>query len=151
MKRPIILALATLAIVFTGPARGQTGSNEAQENLAVDFAKAFNAKDARKAASFYAEDAVLMPPNQPMLKGRANIEEFFGEWMAAGLTILKPESIESVVSGSHAFDVGTGTFILPDGRTEITKHVVVLKRVGHGWKIVYDIWNSSTPPAGSRD
>ena len=38
-----------------------------------DFVKALNAKDAVAAANCYTEDAMILPPNEAPVKGRANI------------------------------------------------------------------------------
>lgn len=139
-----VTVAAALTVSGLGLSQGQTDS--ALDAIAQGFAAAYNAKDPTTAASFYAADAVLMPPNHPMIQGRDHIEAFFGRVMQAGVTNVQPRPVESAVSGRFAFQAGTGTMTLPDGRTESTKHLVVFRRVGDDWKIVYDMWNGNTPP-----
>jgi len=40
------------------------------------FVKAFLAKDASAVADFYTEDAILLPPNTEMVRGKTSIQEF---------------------------------------------------------------------------
>ena len=55
-----IVVVATAAYVGVGQSQGKT--DPTLDKLAKEFMTAFNAKDAAKVASFYAEDAVVMPP-----------------------------------------------------------------------------------------
>ena len=41
-----------------------------------DFVKALNAKDVVAAANCYTEDAMILPPNEAPVKGRANIQAY---------------------------------------------------------------------------
>jgi uncharacterized protein (TIGR02246 family) len=43
--------------------------------LSKQYLAAAKARDAAKVASFYAEDAVLMPPNAPPIEGRRAIQQ----------------------------------------------------------------------------
>jgi len=133
----------------------QGNTNPVLNKLAADFMIAFNARDATKVASFYAEDAVLMPPNATLIKGRAAIEAFFKSEFSIGVTGLKLTPIESVISGSIAFEAGTSVVTI--GRrtaptltgagttTDNGKYLTTFKRVGNEWKIAYDIFNSDQP------
>jgi uncharacterized protein (TIGR02246 family) len=140
----LTLVATTLALL-----QAQTKTDPALDKLAQEFAAAFNAKDAAKVASFYAEDAVLMPANQPMVKGRSGIENFFKTMIAAGVTNLQLKPMESAVAGAHAFDSGTSSVTL-GGTTLPGKYVIVLKRVGGAWKIAYDIFNEDVSPPSAE-
>src|SRR5437016_1251994 len=73
----IIAALAGAAVVAVAAAGyGQVKRDPTLDKLAVQFEAAFNARDAAKAAAMYANDAILMPPNRSMVRGRANIEAY---------------------------------------------------------------------------
>lgn len=149
--RKLALALTiAAALVVAGIVQGQGKTDPALNKLAEEFAAAFNAKDAAKAASFYADDAVVMPPNQPMVRGRADIEAYFKRDFQAGVTNLRLKPMESAISGSHAFVAATATVTVPGGQTENSKYLVVFKRVGNEWKVAYDIYNSDTPPAPKK-
>jgi uncharacterized protein (TIGR02246 family) len=138
---------AALAVPSFVGSQGKT--DPALNKLAADFAAAFNAKDAAKVASFYADDAVVMPPNEPMVKGRANIEAYFKRELQEGAKLqLKP--LESAIAGAQAFEAGAATVTFADGRTSNEKYLTVFKRVGSDWKIAYDIFNSDQPPPPSK-
>jgi uncharacterized protein (TIGR02246 family) len=146
MRKFAVIVTVAAALVITA-VQGQVKTDPALNKLAAEWAAAFNAKDAAKIASLYADDAVLMPPNLPMVKGRANIEAHFKGEIQQGVTNLQLRPLESAISGSQAFEAGTSTVTVPGGQTEQGKYLVVLKRVGNDWKIAYDIYNSDAPPA----
>jgi uncharacterized protein (TIGR02246 family) len=133
------------ALLVTVILQGQ-GKTDPAINTAPQWQAAFNAKDAAKIASLYAEDAVVMPPDRPIVKGRANIEAHWKGEIQQGGTNVKLNPVESAISGSQAFEVGTMTMTLPGGQTDRGKYVAILKRVGNEWKIAYDIYNSDASP-----
>ena len=140
-----LVAAVAAALVVTSMVQGQGKTDPALNKLAAEFEAAFNARDAAKVASMYAEDAVTMPPNQPMVKGRSAIQAELKRTMQDNVK-LKITPIESAISGSQAYEAGTVTVSQPDGQTTTEKYLVVFKRVGNDWKIAYDIWNTDAPP-----
>jgi uncharacterized protein (TIGR02246 family) len=139
------LAVVAAVLVVTAMVQGQGKTDPMLNTLASQWAATYNAKDAAKLAGFYTEDAVYMPPNQPMAKGRAAIEAHFKQEFQQGFTNLKLTPVESAISGSQAFEAGTATITARGGRTENGKYVVVFKQVGGAWKIAYDINNTDQP------
>jgi ketosteroid isomerase-like protein len=151
-------------LVISGVAnlQGQGGKPDPSlTKIAEAFIKAFNAKDAKAVAAFYTEDAVLMPPNVPLVKGRAAIHTYFEGLFKQGITDLRLSPIEARVSGQHAFDAGTSSLQIKPGNPSgllLTgvggggavrsdgKYVVIYKRVQGEWKIAYDIFNDDKPP-----
>ena len=82
MKKQLISTLG-LALLTAG-AMAQTTATKAQSSLARVYAQrlaeweaAANRKDASSIAALYTEDALLMPPNAPAVRGRAAVEAFF--------------------------------------------------------------------------
>jgi len=147
------LASVTLAVAvgFAGVASAQGKTDPAMDKIAKEYMAAFNAKDAAKLAAMYADDAVLMPPNHALVKGRASIEAYFTQDFRQGAMTLQLRPTESAIAGSQAFEAGTSTVtIKPTGSgTPITdngKYLTVFKKVGSDWKIVYDIFNSDQAP-----
>jgi uncharacterized protein (TIGR02246 family) len=141
-----VLIAASVTVTLLVPfAHTQGKTDPSLDKLAVEFEAAFKAKDAAKVAAFYAEDAVMMPPNEPSVKGRTAIQAHYANQFKQGFTNLDLNPTESAVSGQQAFDVGTSSIVLPDGRTENGKYLVVYKRVGADWKLAYDIFNSDSP------
>jgi uncharacterized protein (TIGR02246 family) len=137
------------ALVAVGVVHGQRRTDPALDKIAKEFTAAFNAKDAKKIASFYADDAVLMSPDEPMVKGRGNIEVHYEEEFRVAFSNVQIKPMESVISGTRAFEAGTSSATRPgdaSARTENGKYIVIYKRVGNAWKIAYDIYNDDQPP-----
>jgi uncharacterized protein (TIGR02246 family) len=145
MRRFLIVGSIAAALGVTGMVQGQGKTDPTLNKLAAEFEAAFNAGDAAKVASMYAEDGVAMPPNAPMVKGRSAIEAALKKDMAKGKVTLKLSPFESALAANRAYEAGTVTVKLPDGRTVNEKYLVVYKLVGGEWKIAYDIWNSDAP------
>src|SRR5438067_2452280 len=138
------LAVGVALVAMVGFVRGQPKTDPALDKLAVEFAAAFNAKDAKKLAAFYADDAVMMPPDERMVKGRPDIELYFARgFVDQDVSKFSVMPMESAVAGGQAFEAGTST--LTHGRdsallrssavTENGKYLVVYKRVRSEWKI----------------
>jgi uncharacterized protein (TIGR02246 family) len=111
------------------------------------FEEAARKGDLDGMASLYTPDAIAIPPDAPMSKGRENIRKLLGSVISEmGLKSLKLETLELEVSGDMAFEVGEATLGLePKGgkaATAVVKYVVVWKKVGGEWRLHRDIWNS---------
>jgi ketosteroid isomerase-like protein len=114
---------------------------------------AIAARDAERTASFYAENAVLMPVAEPAVEGRVAILE---EWrhvfgipgFANRATLV---AAEPSVAGDLGYTRGTYESPMsgPDGQPllERGKWVSVWKRQDDGqWRIIVDIFNTDSPP-----
>jgi uncharacterized protein (TIGR02246 family) len=123
---------------------------QAIEGTNVRFVQAYNRGDVASVAALYTDDAVLLPPNMEMLRGRQAIEAFWNGARQMGIreVILETASVED--SGQLAYEIGAYTLkIEPEGREATTdkgKYVVVWKRQADGsWKLAVDIWNTNSP------
>ena len=126
------------------------------EQIAVHLAAAFNAHDAEGLSTLYTERAVLMPPNEPAVSGRAEIRRWFEQALARiGEVGIVP--VESMILGEHAFQVGTFTSAarpigdssrLPAQRAT-GKYMLLLTRSEGRWKIRYDIWSLDHQPGAA--
>jgi uncharacterized protein (TIGR02246 family) len=113
--------------------------------------EAFERGDAASVAALYAEDAVVLPPDAPMISGRAEIEEFWRELMAAGARGVNLMTLRPAGSGDVLHEVGRATItIQPEGgetNTQSVKYVVVWERdPAGGLALTVDMWNGE--PAG---
>ena len=114
-----------------------------------DFAAALNAKDAKAAAALYTEDAVLVPPGEPLVRGRAAIEEYWrGAIEAGGVRDVSAETIDALSSGALGYELGSFAFTVngPDGAplTERGRYVELLRREPDGrWLSTHGIWNAA--------
>ena len=129
------------------------GADEQAIRGQVDhWLKLVKAKDAAAIAELYAENGAVMPPNAPIGKGRAAIQQTWASMMGTpgfGLTFV-PEQIIVSSSGDMALDRGTYNLTLAtDGttQTDTGKYVVVWRKIGGEWKAAADIFNSDGPPA----
>lgn len=114
-----------------------------------DFASALNAKDAKAAAALYAEDAVLIPPGEPLVRGRAAIEEYWrGAIESGGIRDVSVQTMDALSSGSLGYE--TGSFVLttngPDGEAVMDRgrYIELLRHEPDGrWISTHGIWNAS--------
>lgn len=153
MKR--VLVFLSLVVLAGGCATAvrDDGSAEVQiRSIAPQFEAAVSAGDVDRLVGFYADDAVVLPPNEPMVSGSAAIRAFFERLVPMNPTInLTSERI--VQSGDLAYDVGHYTFAFtPPGAERMTdrgKYLVVWRRMPNGeWKTVADAFNTDLPMPG---
>jgi len=136
------------------PAVVDTGAAEQAIRRQVDrWLQLVKAKDAAGIAALYAEDGAVMPPNAPIGKGRAAIQQTWASMMRTpGFDLtFAPEQIVVSSSGDMALDRGTYSLrIAPDGstQTDTGKYVVVWRKIGSEWKAAADIFNSDLPASG---
>ncbi|HVH37109.1 MAG TPA: DUF4440 domain-containing protein [Sphingomicrobium sp.] len=136
-----------------GTAGVDAGADEQAIRGQVDrWLQLVKAKDAASIAELYAEDGVVMPPNAPIGKGRAAIQQTWASMMGTpGFSLtFTPEQIVLSSSGDMALDRGTYQLtVAPSGKTQndTGKYVVVWRKIGNEWKAAADIFNSDGPPA----
>jgi ketosteroid isomerase-like protein len=99
-------------------------------------------------AELYTQNAVLMPPNQGVVEGRAAIRAFFQNYPAIPDFTGTPIEIDG--RGDLAYVRGTYSFSLPagGGRPAMSDHgkfVEIRRREGGKWLVAVDIFNSDVP------
>jgi uncharacterized protein (TIGR02246 family) len=141
------LVLASCSRSTDSKSAQPSASKEELGQMNRDFAAALNAKDAKMAASLYTEDAVLIPPGEALVRGRANIEAY---WKAAiedgGVRDVSVETIEAQSSGALGYEIGTYALTAngPNGEAVKDKgrYIELLKRAPDGkWYSTAGIWN----------
>lgn len=116
---------------------------------AAQVAAAINKKDAAKAASFYTEDATLMPADAAMVHGRKRVEAFVKQWLDEGVTDVVVTPITSYKIGERGYEVAN--FELSAGTNEqkvrvIGKLITLLRKdADNHWRMEYEIWNTNPP------
>jgi len=121
-----------------------------------DWAQAAATGDAERIASYWADDAVVMPPDQAAIVGKAAILEFVRASLAMpGFSVTwEPEQASIAGSGDVGYLIERNQFTLQDDSgTLLTLHgksaTVWRKDANGAWKCVVDIWNDNPrqPPA----
>ena len=128
------------------------GREAAVHAVATQWRDAILAKDWTTFTRLYTRDAVLMPPNAPLIVGSAAIAAWFAN---SGLTLeafaARPVAIEAEEALATIRSAYVMTFTVPGSAaplTECGKSVFVLRRDEVGaWRIAIDIWNADGPPA----
>jgi uncharacterized protein (TIGR02246 family) len=114
--------------------------------LIATFEQAAAAKDVETIANMYAEDATLLPPGSPLIKGRANIRAFWQAFFDAGASDARIRTVEVGSSGDLAYEIGTYQANMPQPQGGVApgsgKYVVAWRRQTDGsLKMVADIFN----------
>ena len=115
-----------------------------------DWAKAVAGGDVDVILSFWADDAVVMAPDQPVVDGKAALRQFvLGMQKIPNFSITwEPE--RAVVSSSgdlgYLIERNRVTFTDASGKltTQFGKAVTIWRKDGSGaWKCVVDAWNNN--------
>ncbi|QNP44352.1 DUF4440 domain-containing protein [Sphingomonas daechungensis] len=136
------------------PAAVDAGADEKAIRGQVDrWHELMKAKDSAGIAELYTSDGAVMPPNAPIGKGRAAIQQVWASLLQIpGFELsIVPEQIIVSSSGDMALDRGMYKLtIAPDGtaKTDTGKYVVVWRKSGDEWKAAADIFNSDLPASG---
>ncbi len=112
---------------------------------------AFNAGDAAAVAATYAEDAIMMNPDQPAAEGRQAIQAAYETLFKESKPKIAFTPLETQVTGDWAYDRGnyTATMTPKSGKPmEMSeKYLVICKLQPDGsWKVFREISNSNAPP-----
>ena len=116
------------------------------------FVKAFNARDVNEVLGVYTENSTLMPPNQPVLRGKDALKIFYDDLLKEGATNLKMSVGEVSGHGPLAYESGTYEMdIKPaSGQSDHDrgKYVFVARKLNGTWRYEYMVWNSDLPAPG---
>jgi uncharacterized protein (TIGR02246 family) len=120
--------------------------------------KNWAAKDVDKILTFYADDATLMTPGMPGMKGKDAIRSML-KTMTSDPNLkldFSAQRVEISKSGDVAFSQGTYQMVMTDAKTKkpVTdkgSYVTGYKKQADGsWKAVSDINVSELPPPGGN-
>jgi len=125
-------------------------------DLDTQWSKATAGKDAEGFVGFFADDAMLCPPNTPMLTGKDAIRKWATDMMAnPGFAVgWKVTKAEAAGSSDLGYTIGTYELTLHDPKgkpvSDQGKYVTLWKKQADGtWKVAADIFNSDLPAAGA--
>jgi len=147
----------TSVLTFAGcQAKPEEKRDIAADTAAVNalrgkFSAAFNSNDAAALAALYADDAIVMPVNQPAVDGRPAIQSLYEAMFKANAVKVAITSLETQLAGDWAYDRGNATTTITpkSGKPieESARYLVVLKRLSGGlWKVYREMDKSNNPP-----
>ena len=156
MKRSLILfSCFAFSAAFTCTASAADPNAVAElhlRGLEALWSKTAGAKDLDKTVSFYAEGAMVLPPNGPIATTNEAIRKVWKDlFETPGYALsFKPSKVEVAQSGDMAYSSGTYEFTMNDASGKPVKdqgkYAAVWKKQADGkWKCVVDIWNSDLP------
>lgn len=131
----------------------RTAADEAAIRLADSYwVKAAQSKQLDAWMAFYAEDAVVLPPNEKIATDKASIRKSVAELLGLpGLSLSwEPTKVEVARSGDLAYLYGAYVLTFNDAKgkpvTDHGKNVEIWKKQSDGhWKCIVDTWNSDLP------
>ena len=145
------VALFPLGCSQPNPAPPDTSpaDREALAQLVAEENAGFAAKDVERVIATLASDVVLMPPNEPIVRGQASARTWFQtSFTAPGFKAGTAVSDNLVVVGEWAFE----RLVLRDSAGQAVGKVLhVYHRSAPGkWSIVEDIFNFDSPPSATK-
>ena len=106
------------------------------------FEDAARKGDLDRLASLYTRDAIALPPDSPMVKGRENIKQMWGAIaQQIGLKDVRLNTLDLEVTGDTACEVGEAQLTVASGSAAV-KFIVVWKKAEGQWRLHRDIWNA---------
>jgi uncharacterized protein (TIGR02246 family) len=148
---PAAFAFLLLAVSSTGMAKGPPAASRPMiEATNAKFIKAYQSGDMAGLAALYTEKGLLMPPGGPFVEGRKGIQEFWTGTKAAGVEVVKLNTIDVEEGGDLAYEIGTADLMIKaegkEPQKAAGKYIVVWKRQKDGtWQLHRDIWNDLPP------
>ena len=110
----------------------------------------YNNGDASGVADLHMDDALVMPPNINMVKGKESIKKAISNEISAGATDLVFTTLD--MYGNEEYVTEVGRFLLnvkDEGEIVMTdsgKYIVLWEQVSkNNWLMKADIWNSDLP------
>jgi uncharacterized protein (TIGR02246 family) len=150
----LAVGIAVLVGSIVGLARAASPSSADEAAIRAQTAsweKAYNGGDAKAVAALYAEDALLLPPGAPGVRGRAAILAFFtkdiADSKAGGVVFVVNPQTDVGVSGNMGWESGTYKVTVKGAVVETGKFLSVSRKKDGKWLYIRDTWNADAPPA----
>jgi ketosteroid isomerase-like protein len=147
MKTRFILSLC-IALVPMTVAFAAGADEKAVRDADAEWSKVAGAKDLDKTISFYTDDAMVLPPNRPMVTSKTGIRDLWKGFLESLADInWKTSRVEMAKSGDMGCLIGTYTMTTKDGGKDTGKYCEVWKKQADGkWKVAADMFSSDLPP-----
>jgi uncharacterized protein (TIGR02246 family) len=147
----VVVALVGSTADFAHAASPASADETVIRAQTASWEKAYNGGDPNGVAAQYAEDALLLPPGAPGVRGRAAILEFFNKDIAdskaaRAVFVLNPQT-DVGVSGNMGWESGTYKVTVKGAVVETGKFLSVSRKKDGKWRYIRDTWNADAPPA----
>jgi ketosteroid isomerase-like protein len=138
----VCVALVTLAAAFAGSA-----DEKAVRDADDEWSKVAGAKDLDKTVAVYADDAMILPPNESAVTTKDGIRNFWKGFLDSLQDISwKATRVEAAKSGDMACVTGTYEATMKDGNKDKGKYCEVWEKKANGkWKAGIDMFSSDLP------
>ena len=144
----VCLVVLPIAVVCNFPPTAQGADEKAVRDADAQWAKAAATKDLDKTVSFYADDAIVLPPNDTAKTTKDAIRALWKDLIGSVTSVSWTATrVEMAKSGDMACLSGTYELTMNDGTKDHGKYCEVWEKKGGTWKCGTDIWNSDLPAA----
>ena len=159
MRPALLLVLIPSLFVATSCAPSATGDNRAADASAIQaldeqWSATAAKNDLDGTVAFYADDAVLLPPNAPIAADRKSIRESWSGVLGPNTALSwKVSKVEVAKSGELGYLYGTYSLSIQDPKggppvRDAGKIVEIWKKQPDAkWKCIVDTYNSDLPVA----
>ncbi len=157
IQKKVVLALAPFALVISSCAPSGSASNRASDAAALraldeQWSATAAKNDLDGTVGFYADNAVLLPPNAPIAADRKSIRESWAGLLGPNTAISwKVSNAEVASSGELGYVYGTYSLTIQDPKggaplRDTGKFVEIWNKQADGkWKCSVDTYNSDLP------
>jgi len=163
MRTALLVLLIPSAFLTTSCAPSPTGDSRAADATSIQaLDEQWSATAARNdlagTIAFYADDAVLLPPNAPIATDRKSIRESWAALLGPNTAVSwKVSKAEVAKSGELGYLYGTYSLSIKDPKGgppvhDTGKLVEIWKKQPDGkWKCIVDTYNSDLPVASAPE
>ena len=149
MRALASLSIVGLALACHAPVDPHAGEADLMPTSRA-WAQAAASGDLERIVSFWADDAIVLAPDQPAVVGKAAIREFVKQFSAIpGFSITwEPEQARISASGELGYLVEHNRVTFADStgvrQTQFGKAVTIWRKDPSGtWKCIVDTWSNS--------
>ncbi len=147
----LVFGVVALAGTMAVRAHAASADEAAIRAQTTSWEKAYNGGDAKTVAALYADDALLLPPGAPGVRGRAAILEFITKDIAsskaAGAVFAITPNTDVGISGDMGWESGTYKVLVKGAAVETGKFLSVSRKKDGKWLYIRDTWNADAPSA----
>jgi uncharacterized protein (TIGR02246 family) len=157
IRTALLLVVIPSALVVTSCAPSATSDSRAADASAIQaldeqWSATAERNDLEGTVAFYADDAVLLPPNAQIAKDRKSIRESWAGLLGPNTAVSwKVSKVEVAKSGELGYLYGTYSLSIQDAKggspvRDTGKLVEIWKKQADGkWKCIVDTYNSDLP------